>query len=373
MKRTINWWQPQVGDVERELIEEVLASNYLNEGAITDKFETELAQRLGVRHAVGVTSGTAALYLSLYALDIRPGDEVIVPDLTFIATANAVTMCGAKTVLVDIDPKTLNIDPNAFAKAITPRTKAVIPVHVSGRGADMQAILEIAASHKIAVVEDAAEALMSQQKGKYLGTFGIFGCFSFSANKTITTGQGGLIVTNDSNLHTRLRQLKDQGRAQRGTGGDDLHPVVGFNFKLTNLQAAVGLGQLRRLDSRLARMKQIYRLYKDGLAGLPRVKVIGFDIEAGETPQWVDVLVEQRDQLDQQLNQSDIHCRRFWHPLHTQTPYLLSDSQFPNCTALSKKALWLPSAFTHEDSDIKRVCEEIKVFEDKAAGVVSNR
>ncbi|PWU03515.1 MAG: pyridoxal phosphate-dependent aminotransferase [Candidatus Melainabacteria bacterium] len=362
-KKTINWWQPQVGELEHQLIEEVLASNYLNEGLITEKFEAELARRLGVRHAVAVTSGTAALYLSLYALGIRQGDEVIVPDLTFIATANAVTMCGARVVLVDIDPDSLNMDPGAFEQAITPRTKAVIPVHVSGRGADMQAIMAIARSKEIAVVEDAAEALMSAHKGKLLGTHGRLGCFSFSANKTITTGQGGLVVTNDSDLHTRLKQLKDQGRASRGTGGDDLHPVVGFNFKLTNLQAAVGLGQLQLLDGRLKRIQEIYTVYKSELSGLTKIKIIGFNTEDGEIPQWVDVIAEDRDGLDAKLTESDIHCRRFWHPLHTQKPYLSSDGNFPNSSKLSKKALWLPSAFTHSDNDIKRVCEEIKAIE----------
>jgi perosamine synthetase len=368
MKKAIPWWQPQVSEIEHKLIKEVLESNYLNEGAVTEKFEAELARLLGVRHAIAVTSGTAAIYLSLYALGIGPGDEVIVPDLTFVATANAVTMCGAKVVLVDIDPETLNLDPAAFERAITPRTKAVIPVHVSGRGAALKPIMEIADARKIAVVEDAAEALLSQQGGRCLGTYGTFGCFSFSANKTITTGQGGLIVTNDDDYHVHLRQLKDQGRASRGTGGDDLHPVVGFNFKLTNLQAAVGLGQLSKLKARITRIKQSYRLYKERLSGLPGIKVLGFAIDSGEVPQWVDVLVEERDELDRALSANDIHCRRFWHPIHRQKPYALPDEQFPNSTALAKKALWLPSAFTLIDSDIELVCREIESFAKQRAG-----
>jgi len=362
VKKNIPWWQPVVGMSEYQLIKDVLDSNYLNEGSVTDKFEHELAKKLEVKHAIAVTSGTAALYLSLYALDIGAGDEVIVPDLTFIATANAVTMSGAKPVLVDIDPKTLNMDPDAFRRAISPKTKAVIPVHVSGRAANIQAIVEIASQHGITVVEDAAEAFMSRHNGKCLGTFGLFGCFSFSANKTITTGQGGLIVTNDDKMHTRLRQLKDQGRATRGTGGDDLHPVIGFNFKLTNLQAAVGLGQLEMLEQRLQHQQHIYSTYKTMLAQVEQVTVLNFDIQSGEVPQWVDVLVEERDQLDAKLNENNIHCRRFWHPLHRQKSYLRPDQDFPHSSNLSAKALWLPSAFSLSDDDIKRVSTEIKTF-----------
>ena len=170
------------------------------------------------------------------------GDEVIVPDVTFIATANAVTLTGASPVLVDIDPRTLTLDPQRTERAITTRTKAIVPVHVSGRAADLGAIMDIAQRHGLLVVEDAAEAFLSKHDGKCLGTFGIAGCFSLSPNKTVTTGQGGLVVTDDDRLHVRLRELKDQGRPVRGTGGDDAHDSVGFNFKFTNLQAAIGLG-----------------------------------------------------------------------------------------------------------------------------------
>jgi len=362
VKNKIEWWQPQVGALGYDLIKEVLDSNYLNEGAVTGKFENELANLLSVKHAIAVTSGTAALFLSLYASGIGPGDEVIVPDLTFIATANAVTMCRAKVVLVDIDPNTLNMDTAALTAAITKKTRAIIPVHLSGRAANISAILDIASKANIVVVEDAAQAFMSQHKGRPLGTWGKLGCFSFSANKTITTGQGGLIVTNDDNLGTQLRQLKDQGRAVRGTGGDDLHPVIGFNFKFTNLQAAIGLGQLHMLSNRLERLKKTYCLYKNTLKDIPGIRLPPFNIESGEVPQWIDVLVDNRDKFETTLKSSNIHCRRFYHPIHTQQPYQTNDKKFPNSTSLSNKAIWLPSAFTLTDEDIHRVCEEIRGF-----------
>ena len=190
---------------EYSLIKEVLDSNYINEGDTTTRFEQKVAELVGAKHAIAVTSGTIAIFLSLAALAVGPGDEVIVPDVTFIATANAVRLAGANPVLVDVDPTTLNIDPEAVKKAITARTRAVVPVHVSGRAADMPAILEIARSHNLFVVEDAAEGFMSSLNGKFLGTIGHLGCLSFSPNKTITTGQGGMILTDNDALFARLR------------------------------------------------------------------------------------------------------------------------------------------------------------------------
>jgi perosamine synthetase len=255
----IPWWRPETGTEERDMVLGVLDSNYLNDGDVTTEFERRMAAALGARYGVAVTSGTAAIFLSLAAVGVRHGDEVVVPDVTFIATANAVTLTGATPVFVDIDPATLGMDPAAFERAITPRIKAVVPVHVSGRASAIERILDVANAHNIVVVEDAAEALRSRHQGRCLGTFGRAGCFSFSPNKTITTGQGGLIVTDDEALTVRLRELKDQGRPMRGTGGNDVHDSIGFNFKLTNLQAAVGMAQLARLDARIERLASIYR------------------------------------------------------------------------------------------------------------------
>jgi perosamine synthetase len=340
----------------------VLESNYLNDGDVTNEFERRMAARLGAAHGVGVTSGTTAIFLSLAALDIRHGDDVVVPDVTFIATANAVTLAGATPVFVDVDPVTLGMAPDALARALTPRTKAVVPVHVSGRAAAIERILAIANAHGIAVVEDAAEALGSRHHGRCLGTYGRAGCFSFSPNKTITTGQGGLIVTDDEALAIRLRELKDQGRPVRGTGGNDVHGRIGFNFKLTNLQAAVGLAQLARLDARIDRLAAIYREYRRGLDGLDQVRLLPFDVDHGEAPQWVDALVENRDGLVAHLKHFDIECRPFWFPIHTQQPYRLSDAGFPNAMRVSPRALWLPSTPSLSDDDVGTVCRRIREF-----------
>jgi perosamine synthetase len=347
---------------ELELVREVIESNYVNDGDVTERFERAVADRVGSKHAVAVTSGTTAIALALIAAGVRGGDEVIVPDMTFIATANAVKLAGGTPVLADVDERTLDLDPTAFERAITPRTKAVVPVHVSGRAADMAAIAKVAEKRGIAVVEDAAEAFISRVDGRALGTFGIAGCLSFSPNKSITTGQGGIVLTDDDDLAGRVRSLKDQGRPVRGTGGDDVHPTIGFNFKFTNLQAAIGLAQLRVLDERLERQRRIYAIYAKALADLPGIRLPGFDLSRGETPLWTDAVVDRRDDLDRWLSDRAMGCRRFWFPLHTQAPYRRDDSEFPIATRVAPKALWLPSAFTISDDDVATVCESIVSF-----------
>ncbi len=356
------WWQLQLGAQERALVNEVLDSGFLNDGEVTARFEEQLAALLEVKYVVGVTSGTAALFLSLASLGIGPGDEVIVPDLTFIATANAVALAGATPVLADIDPRTLTLDPEAFARAITPRTKAVIPVHISGRGADMPSILQMAAAHGIQVIEDAAEALRSKRHGRYLGTHGRLGCLSFSPAKIITTGQGGAILVNDDSLHIRLRELKDQGRPVRGTGGDDLHARIGYNFKLTNLQAAVGLGQLASLPDRMARMRRLYRAYCEGLEGVAEISLFPFNLDEGESPQWVDARCEDRDALVNDLRVRGADCRKYWFPLHAQAPYRQSDGRFPQGTAIAPRLVWLPSALSLSAEDVATICAWIRAF-----------
>jgi perosamine synthetase len=362
MTSRIAWWQPELGQEERERVLQVLVSNYINDGEVTEEFARKIATLTDAKFAVGVTSGTAAIYLSLVALGIGQGDEVIVPDITFIATANAVSMTGATAVLADVDPSTLNLSVEAMQAAITSKTKAVVPVHVSGRAAEIENIVRIARERGLAVVEDAAEAFRSRHNGRHLGTFGQTGCFSFSPNKVITTGQGGVIVTNDEAIFHRLRELKDQGRPVRGTGGADTHNSIGFNFKLTNLQAAVGLGQLEKLAARLERIRRTYCIYRDELAGTNGIHILPFNIKAGEQPQWIDALAERRDELDAFLAKNGAGCRRFWFPLHTQKPYRLDDADFPTSTRLGKEAIWLPSAFQMTDDDVRTVCRLISQF-----------
>lgn len=362
--KIIPWWSPKIGKQEYSLIKKVLKSNFPNEGKITTNFEREIEKLLQVKHAIAVTSGTAAMYLSLKALGIGPGNEVIVPDITFVATANAVEMTGAKAVLIDVNPNTLMIDEQLFTKHITPKTRAIIPVHVSGRPANIINIKKIADKKNVFVVEDAAEAFMSKVGEKYLGTVGNTGCFSFSPAKIITTGQGGVVVTNDTKLFETIKKLKDQGRPIRGTGGNDIHESLGFNFKFTDLQAALGIGQLLYLPARIKRLKRNNLLYKKMLLEVKQIRIFESNVDNGALPLWTDIVAEKRDSLEASLRKNGIDCRKFWFPVHTQSYYKSSDKNFPTSSKLSPLSLWLPSAFTLTDKDIVRVCELIKQFYD---------
>lgn len=362
MNKYIPWWQPQITQYDYKYVQNVLESGYINEGNVTTQFEKKIARLLNVRYAVAVSSGTAALFLALKSLGVGLGDEIILPDVTFIATANAISLTGAKPILVDVDPKTLLIDPQSIKKAITKRTRAIIPVHISGHASNMVEIIKISQEYHLPIIEDSCEAFLSAYKGRYLGTWGILGCFSFSPHKSITTGQGGLVVTNSKKLYDHVRELKDQGRSKPGTGGDDIHSSIGFNFKLTNIQSAIGLGQLRVLQKRQRRQKEIYSLYSQHLKNVDGIRILPFDIDGGEIPLWTDALVDQRDKLVDYLSKYNIDCRKFWFPIHTQTPYRLSDKRFPDSLHVSLHAVWLPSAFSLENEDILKVCHLIKKF-----------
>jgi len=352
---------PKVEKEDYEFIKKALDANFVNEGPLTAQFENKIAKLVGAKYASATTSGTAAIFLALKALDVGYGDEVIVPDLTFIATANAVDLCGAKPVLVDVNPADLTISIDAIKKAINVKTKAIVPVHVTGRGADMEAIMSIAKKHNLFVIEDAAEALTSKQGNKFLGAIGDLGCFSFSANKTISTGQGGMIITNNDKIFSKLRPLKDQGRPMRGTGGgDDIHNSIGYNFRMTDLQAGMGLGQLTHLKKRAERMKRNYELYKENLKNVSEISI--FPSRQEELPQWTDILTEKRDELEKYLKDQNMDSRKYWRPIHQQPPYRLPDDNFPNSTRLSPKALWLPSAFTLTDENTLTICKKIKEF-----------
>ena len=360
-KTSIAWFSPRVGERENELIKDVLDSNYLNDGNVTRTFETKIAELIGVKHCIAVTSGTSAIALALMGMGLGQGDEIIVPDFTFIATANAVRLAGAEVKLVDIEPKRFSIDIEQVKSSIGPRTRAVVAVDVNGRGANYSLLESIARERGLSLICDSTEALGSKRKGRYLGTYGDAGCFSFSANKTITTGQGGMVATNNTKLYYRLLELKDQGRRAQGTGGDDLHPTMGYNFKLTNLQAAVGIAQLERLPGRLSKAIERDKWYLQELGGdCLGARLPSLENNEGEVTQWTDILVEDRGKLESAFTSSDIGYRSFWHPLHRQKPYADSDAAFKNAIAISEKGLWLPSCFDLTREQVKYIAEVIR-------------
>ncbi len=355
----ISWWVPKVGSFEMKILKKVIDNNYANQGQLTEELESKIAKILNIKHVVMTNNGTVSLFLALKALGIGVGDEVVVPDITYIATANAVTLCGAKVVLVDVTGDAM-IDPVLFEERITSKTKAVIPVHISGRSAPIIEILKIAKKHNIYVVEDAAEAFCSKLGNKYLGTYGHAGAFSMSPNKIITSGQGGFVVTNDKKTYIRLRQLRNQGVEGRLSGGDDFHGTLGFNFKFTDLQAAVALGQLMRLPLRIRKMSRINNIYRKELKNLDGINL--FKHNEGQLQLWTDVMVDDRAGLDDFLKKNNIDCRRFWFPLHKNPSYLKNENEFPMATKINPKCLWLPSAFSLTDRQVKKVVKFIKLY-----------
>lgn len=354
----IAWFGPHLTGREIERLRDVLDRQYINDGPLAREFERRVSAVAGTRHAVAVTSGTAAISLALMAAGVGPGDEVLVPDLTFAATANAVRMAGADVKLVDVERVRFGIDPGGVKATIGPRTRALITVDVNGRGADYGQLEKICRDAGLVLICDAAEGLGSRYAGRPLGSFGLAGCFSFSANKTITAGQGGIVTTNDDALHDRLRELKDQGRRHGGTGGDDLHPVIGFNFKFTDLQAAVALSQLDELEKRLAAAVRRDNLYGERLANQPGLTLPPFS-EPGEVRQWTDVLLENRATVCAALDEAKIGQRAFWLPLHRQAPYAADAKKFPNSADISRRGLWLASRFDLADTDFDRISSVI--------------
>jgi perosamine synthetase len=358
---SIPWFTPEFdGAAERERVRTVLASNYLNDGAVSREFEQRIAELIGVKHCVAVTSGTVAISLALSASGVGPGDEVLVPDLTFVASANAARMIGAEVKLVDVEARRFTIDVGKAAKAVGPRTRAIVPVDVNGRGADYNALQLLAQKKGLKIICDSAEALGSKYYDRRLGTFGDAACFSFSANKTISSGQGGMVATNSDEICARLRELKDQGRRTVGTGGDDLHPVMGFNFKYTNLQAAVGLAQLQRFEERVAHFAKRDAWYRELLADCPGIVVPDSPNWDGEILQWTDILCIDRPRLHRSLLDAGIDGRPFWFPLHRQEPYKTGDEGFPVAIDISARGLWLPSAFSLTRSQVEEVARVIR-------------
>jgi perosamine synthetase len=312
------------GNEEKYVTDAVRSTWVSSLGEYIDRFEHDFAAFLGAKHAVSVSNGTCALLLALKALDIGPGDEVVVPSFTFAATVNTILHAGATPVLVDCMPDHWNMDPAEFEKAITPATKAVIPVHLYGHPCDMGSIMRIAQRHRIFVVEDAAEAHGAECTGKRVGTIGHIGCFSFYGNKIVTTGEGGLCVTDDPRLDGRMRKLRDHGMNKERRYW---HEEIGYNFRLTNLNAAVGVAQMERIDYFLRRRSELARMYEQGVSGIPELRTYP-ESPYGEKIDWLFCAFVQpdsavgRDSLLARLREYRIDARPTFYPVHLMPPYL---------------------------------------------------
>lgn len=365
---------PEIGEEEIAEVVACLRSGWVTTGPKTRQFEQEFGAYLGGGlETVSINSATAGLHLALEALGIGPGDEVIVPTMTFTATAEVVRYLGAQPVLVDVDPRTLNIQAGAIEAAITPRTKAVIPVHYAGLACDMDAILAVAAAHKLRVIEDAAHAFPTVYKGRLVGTLGSDATvFSFYANKTMTTGEGGMVVTRDAALAARVRLMRIHGIQQdafaryTSTTPSWFYEVVaaGFKYNLTDIAAAIGVQQLRKIDRFLLRRKELAHGYTQGLADLPLQ--LPADAEAGSGHAWHLYMVRLaagvrigRDELIARLAEAGIGTSVHFIPLHRH-PYwrdncALSPDQFPAAEASFKAMLTLPLYTKMSDADQQRV------------------
>lgn len=363
MNKKINQMEPWIGKEEEDALVSYLHSGgWLTEFKKTQEFEEEIARFVGSKHAVVVSNGTVSLFVSLMALGIGKGDEVLVPDFTMIASSNAVVLAGATPVLVDIERKNLCIDLEKAEKSLTKKTKAMMLVTINGRSPNMGDVIAFCKKHKIYLIEDAAQALGSKWQGKYLGTFGIIGSFSFSVPKIITTGQGGALVTDDFNLFEKIKKIKDFGRMKSGV---DRHVSLGYNFKFTDLQAVIGLEQMKKLSFRLDRKKEIFELYKKNLSDVRKINFIETNL-VDTSPWFIDVLVEKRESLMTHLSNEGIGTRPFYPSIHTQAPYSdwleYKGSKFIVSEDISAKGLWLPSSSFLSESDIIRVCNGIRDF-----------
>lgn len=353
---------PHLGGNELKYVDDCLVNGWISsQGHYVRMFEAAFAERLGIDDAITTTSGTTALHLGLVALGIGSGDEVIVPDITFGASANAVLQCGARPVFVDVDPRTWTLDATLVEAAVTPRTRAIMPVHLYGQPCDMDALVSLARRHGLRLVEDCAEALGATWQGQPVGTIGDVGCFSFFANKVITTGEGGMIVTRDAALAERIRCLRSHGMdpARRYW-----HLEPGFNYRMTNLQAAVGLAQLEQIERFLAERRQIEAEYDRLLADLPGVRrQQGHD--AAHAVCWLYTIVvssaRDRDDLMARLHDQGIETRPLFPPLHVQPAFRgADDGDFPVSSDLAAHGLSLPTSNGMDLADVVRAGEAVR-------------
>lgn len=330
-------------------------------GEYITQFEQSFAAFCGTRHAIAVSNGTVALHLALVVCGIGPGDEVMVPTLTFVATANAVRYTGATPVFVDSEAETWNIDPNKISERITARTKAIIPVHLYGHPANMKPILELAQHYNLRVIEDAAEAHGAQYMGTRVGNLGLINIFSFYGNKIITTGEGGMLTTNDDELAAKALYLRDHGMSPQKRYW---HTELGYNYRMTNLQAALGVAQLERITEFIERKRRVAQLYNHYLGGIPGLTLPPQADWAASVFWMYSLLVGDdfpltRDELQIELRKHSIDSRPFFFPIHSLPPYASMES-FPIAERLSRQGINLPSSITLSEIDIRRVAEVIQ-------------
>jgi perosamine synthetase len=350
-------YEPLLNGKEADYVLDCIRSGWVSSlGKYISQFENLFAQFCGSRYGVAVSNGTVALHLALVTLGIGPGDEVIIPSFTFIATANVVRYTGAQVVFADCEAETWTIDVNDIRRRITPHTKAIIPVHLYGHPADMKALLALAKEKHLFIIEDAAEAHGAMAFGQRVGSFGDINAFSFYGNKIITTGEGGILTTDDFHLNERMRFLRDHAMS---TEKRYWHTEVGYNYRMTNMQAALGVAQMERIDEFIQRKVALADKYNEGFSHIPGISLPPKAVWAKPVYWMYSVLINDdfpfnRDEVMKKLKEEGIDSRSFFYPIHTMPPYD-NHQTLPITEDLSKRGINLPSSITLTDEDITRI------------------
>ena len=365
--KNIQQFEPSLGEEEKKELLEVIDSGWFTESKKTREFERLISEYVGRKYAVATTSGTVALYIAIKALDIKQDEEVIIPDLTFVASPNSVIMAGGKVSLVDIDQKNLGLDIDKTKNLVSTKTRGIMPVDFNGRSPDLVSLKEFTEKNNLFLVEDACHTIGSFYNNRHMGYYSDVGIFSFSTPKIITTGQGGILVTDDKELYEKFRMIKDFGRDvdkkhEMKKAFD--HVEIGFNFKFTEFQAAIGIAQMKKLPKRINHKKRMFEIYQENLSNVKGVEFLETDLKS-VIPWFNDILLpnkEIRDKLIDHLSQNNVQSRMFYPPIHMLKPYENYPGSFENTITISDRGLWLPSSSFLEDDDIIRVCQEIKNF-----------
>jgi perosamine synthetase len=353
---------PVVGETEKRYVADCMESSWISSiGKYLSRFEEAFAEFCEVKHAITTNNGTTAVHLALVALGIGPGDEVIVPTLTFVATANAVHYCGATPVLVDCDEETFNIDVRSIESKITPRTRAIIPVHLYGHPADMDPILDLAKKYNLHVIEDAAEAHGAKYRARTVGSIGTCATFSFYGNKIITTGEGGMVTTDDDELAAKLRLYRGQGMDPNRRYW---HPVIGYNYRMTNIAAAIGCAQLERVDGALTQRKRLASWYSSELSQIPSL-VLPVQKDYAEHVYWMYTVLlpecsaKARDLVRDFLDSRGVETRPVFYPMHLLPPYGEDPARYPKATQISARGLNLPTHELVTEADVAYIGEQL--------------
>ena len=354
----ISWWRTSFGDEEMQEVTKAIQEEHISQGIVTEEFEARIAKILDVPFVTATSSGSTALLMALMALGIKPGDEVIVPNRTWIATAHAAQMLGAKVILVDVLPDVPIMDVSQIRKKITSRTKAIMPVSLNGRVVDLKEVQKIANENGLRVIEDAAQAFCSKNGGEFVGTTSDAGCFSLSVAKLISTGQGGFVVTKNKETYQNLKRIRTHGV-------DDVINCtffqMGFNFRITDLQSSIGIAQLGRVEQRIAYLKTVYAKYEQALKQFPFLKLIPVAVDQGEIPIYIEVLCNEREKLISFLASQGIQTRPFYPDLDSAS-HLNASGEFPNSRVFSECGLVLPCGPSQPLEKIDYVIETLQNY-----------